>query len=98
MNQTTGLTSLTGYRPEIDTNERQESAYTGRIRVLSQQSEIIASRLERVLANMRPPPPSAAETSAKPQRQVYIEDHLQHAESSNERINGLLTEIEQLIG
>lgn len=89
--------SVVGGAASAEPAERPESAYTSRIRLLSQHADVIAARLERVLSNLRSPPPSTADTD-KPRRIASVEDHLQHTENANERINNILIEIEALIG
>lgn len=80
----------------IEPMQPPRGAFTGRIRMLADQSEEIRARLYRVMNNLRVAPPAPAEMTGKDGRQSCVEDYLQRNESANETIGGLLNELEGL--
>ena len=96
-NQTYGTGSAS--QREVGTEPRPESAYTSRIRELSNEAERHAQRLDRILQNLRGyPPPAPASNGSGSVRQSCIEDHIGMAESSNKQLADMLSEVERLIG
>lgn len=82
-----------------DMQQRAEGAFTGRIRVLSENSQDFGRRIDVILHNLRgASPPAPATNSTGPGRQTCIEDYLGQAESANKLLEDMLSEMERLIG
>lgn len=89
-----------GQATQLNSAQKPESAFTGRIRALADQAQGYEVRLRSILRNLRVPPPEPGVSGVSALAAVHttIEEHLQRQENTLMNIEGLISELQGLIG
>lgn len=79
--------------------ERPEGHFTSRARMLTDQAEQFARRMDRLLGNVRgaPPPTPTENDSLGAVGSSSLADHLSHHEIAHKSIETMLSELEGLL-